>query len=266
MIPLKRFGQNFLIDKNILAEIISRADLSENDCVLEIGPGHGILTRALLAEKIKFLHSIELDKRLQPELEKIEEHEKNFRLHWADAVIFDYASLNPFPNKVVANIPYNITTPLIWNLLKYSVHGINYFLFMLQKEAALRLTAPHDTKARYPLGVTVEAMGKASIVKNVSRNCFRPVPDVDSAVVEIVIDKNFELTADSLWKDLLHRSFAHRRKTLLNNLKDFLNINLSEWKKIINMSGIDENIRAEDLTYGEWIEIYKKVKLLIKTA
>ena len=262
MIPLKRFGQNFLIDKNILAEIISRSDLTENDCVLEIGPGHGVLTKALLSKKIKFLHSVELDKRLRPELEELEKNNENFRLHWDDAVKFDYNSLNPFPNKVIANIPYNITTPLIWKLLKYSFLGLNYFLFMLQKESALRIIAPADTKARYPLGVTVEAMGRAAIVKNVSRNCFRPVPDVDSAIVEIIIDKNFNLMNDFLWSDLIHKGFSQRRKTLFNNLKGFMDILDLGWKEIFNFVCINENIRAEDLTSEEWIKIYKKIKEL----
>ena len=132
MIALKRFGQNFLTDKNILSLIISRAELNPDDRVLEIGPGHGVLTWALLDSKISCLHSIELDERLRPELEELERCEKNFRLHWGDAVKFDYESLTPFPNKVIANIPYNITTPLIWNLLKFSSRGLNYFLFMLQ--------------------------------------------------------------------------------------------------------------------------------------
>ena len=257
MIALKRFGQNFLIDKNILREIISHSNLSENDCVLEIGPGHGVLTRALLNEKIKFLHSIELDERLRPELEILEKQEKNFCLHWGDAVKFDFNSLNPFPNKIIANIPYNITTPLIWELLKFSGLGLRYFLFMLQKEAALRIIAPADTKARYPLGVTIEAMGSAKIIKNVSRNSFRPVPEVDSAIVEIEINKNFEIMNNSLWSGLLHKGFMHRRKTLLNNFKGFLDFN---WEEILKELEIKSNIRAEDLTCGEWLKIYEKIR------
>ena len=257
MIALKRFGQNFLVDKNILSEIISRSNLAESDCVLEVGPGHGVLTRALLAEKIRRLHSIELDERLRPELEELASREKNFYLHWDDAVKFDYSSLTPFPNKIIANIPYNITTPLIWKLLRFAGLGLVYHLYMLQKEAALRLTAPADTKERYPLGVTIEAMGHASIVRSVSRNCFRPVPNVDSAIVEIVIEKNFDLVKNSLWSDLLHRGFAHRRKTLANNLKGFGNV--SDWKKIFDALKIDPDIRAEDLSCEEWLRIYKTV-------
>ena len=260
MIALKRFGQNFLVDKNILSLIISRAELNSNDCVLEIGPGHGVLTRALLAEKISCLHAIELDERLRPELEELEKLEKNFNLHWGDAVKFDYEELNPFPNKVVANIPYNITTPLIWNLLKFSSRGLKYFLFMLQKEAALRIIAQPDTKERYPLGVTIEAMGRAAIVKNVSRKCFRPVPDVDSAVVEIKIEKNFDLLNNSLWSELLHKGFAHRRKTLINNLKGFNNISDIKLQEVFESADINKNIRAEDLTCGQWQKIFFQVR------
>ena len=261
MIALKRFGQNFLIDSNILAEIISRSDLSENDCVLEVGIGHGVLTKAILAQNVKCLYAIELDERLKPEIENLAIGHENLKIFWADAVKFDYSKLNPFPNKIVANIPYNITTPLIWELLKYSSQGLKNHLYMLQKESALRLTAPPDTKERYPLGITIEAMGHAKIIRNVSRNCFRPVPNVDSALVEIVINKNFELLNNDLWSELLHKSFSHRRKTLTNNLKDFHGININE---ILSELNINENIRAEDLECEEWLRIYENCRKIEK--
>ena len=239
MRALKRYGQNFLVDKNILACIIRRAELSPDDVILEIGPGHGVLTRALLAENVKCVHSIEIDERMRPELEEIAGNDSRLCLHWGDAVKYDYPSLSPFPNKVIANIPYNITTPLIWELLKYH-------LYMLQKESAMRITAPEDTKERYPLGVTVQAMGRAAVVRNVPRECFRPVPNVDSVIAEIVLEGNFELANDSLWSEILHRGFSHRRKTLANNFKGFADP-LSYG-----------SMRAEDLTCREWLEIYAK--------
>ena len=246
---LKRYGQNFMTDKNIIAFMISRSCACENDCVLEIGPGHGILTRALLNANIKCLHTIELDERFRDELEELALNDTRLNLHWGDAVTFDYASLEPFPNKVIANIPYNITTPLIWKLIQFSKHGLTYHMYMLQKEAALRLTAPPDTKARYPLGVAVESIGHASIIKNVSRECFRPVPNVDSVIAEIMIEKNFELAYDSFWSELLHKGFAQRRKTLQNNLKGFMNVP-DEFAKM----------RAEDLTCDDWLKIYDEIK------
>ncbi len=252
MKALKRYGQNFLTDKNILSCIIRRAEISHNDVILEIGPGHGVLTRSLLSEKVKCLHAVEIDNRLRPELEELASDNPSLKLHWGDAVRFDYSTLQPFPNKVIANIPYNITTPLIWELLKFSGHGLTYHLYMLQKEAAMRITAPPDTKERYPLGVTVQAMGRASIVRNVSRECFRPVPEVDSALTEIITDKNFELMNDSLWSDILHRGFFHRRKTLANNLKGFADV--LEYGKM----------RAEDLSCSEWLEIYNNARKFLR--
>ncbi|MBQ7733267.1 MAG: ribosomal RNA small subunit methyltransferase A [Synergistaceae bacterium] len=250
---LKRYGQNFLVDKNILNLIIMRADLKSSDCVLEIGPGQGVLTRELLAQGISYLHAIELDQRLQASLDDLTAR-ADFALHWGDAVKFDYDTLSPFPNKLVANIPYNITTPLIWELIKYASRGLRYYLLMLQKEAALRLTAKPDTKERYPLGIAIEAMGHAGIIHHVSRTCFKPVPKVDSAIVEIVIDRNFELACDDLWRELLHAGFAHRRKTLANNLRGFHDIqDLGDFADIRNM-------RAEDLTCCDWLKIYHDLR------
>ena len=248
MKALKRYGQNFLIDKNILSLIIRRASLAPDDVILEIGPGHGVLTRELLAAGVRHVHCVEIDERMRPELEEIAGNDTRLALHWGDAVKFAYGTLSPFPNKVVANIPYNITTPLIWELLKFAGNGLTYHLYMLQKEAALRLTAPPDTKERYPLGVAIEAMGHAAIVRNVPRECFRPVPNVDSVLCEIVCEKNCELARDSLWSELLHCGFAHRRKTLANNLKGFADA--------LSYGGM----RAEDLTCGQWLEIYRAAK------
>ena len=118
---------------------------------------------------------------------------------------------------------------------------------MLQKEAADRITAPPDTKERYPLGVCVEAMGRARIVRKVPPECFRPVPEVDSAVTEILIERNFELGRNEKWSELLHRGFAHRRKTLANNMKGFAD------------AGEYGGKRAEDLLCEEWLEIYSSV-------
>ena len=248
MRALKRYGQNFLVDKNILACIIKRANLEPDDVILEIGPGHGVLTRALLAENVRCVHCVEIDERMRPELEEIAGNDSRLCLHWGDAVKFDYASLSPFPKKVIANIPYNITTPLLWELLKFASEGMNYHLYMLQKESAMRIIAREDTKERYPLGVTVQAMGHAAIVRNVPRECFRPVPNVDSVIAEIVLERNYGLADDSLWSEILHKGFSHRRKTLANNLKNFADV--------LNYG----SMRAEDLTCEQWLEIYRAQK------
>lgn len=247
MRALKRYGQNFLVDKNILGLMLRRSGACSEDCVLEIGPGHGVLTRALLEAGVRCVHAVELDERLRPELEELSSQDERLVMHWGDAVKYDYDSLVPFPNKVIANIPYNITTPLIWELLRFAQRGLTYHMYMLQKEAADRITAPPDTKARYPLGVCVEAMGKASIIRNVPPECFRPIPEVRSALTEIVLNRNFGLGSDCVWRELLHKGFARRRKTLANNLAGFAELGELGRK------------RAEDLTCDEWIKIYSSV-------
>ena len=250
---LKRYGQNFLIDKNILQNIIDYAQIKDDDVVLEIGPGQGVLTRALLSRGLRCLHAVEIDERLRPELESVANENLNLKLHWSDAVKFNYAELEPFPNKVIANIPYNITTPLIWELLKFADRGLNKFIFMVQKEAADRIAAKADSKERYPLGAAIEAMGGAKILKSVSPECFKPVPKVKSALIEIKIEKNFELMRDNLFSRLLHIAFAHRRKTLLNNLKNFV----SEPEQVLQDF---KNLRAEDLNADDWLKIYNLIK------
>ena len=258
-VALKRYGQNFLVDANILGIIISHSCLCESDCVLEIGAGKGVLTRALLESGVKFLHSLEIDERFRPELEEIARENENFAIHWTDAMKFDYGSLRPFPNKIAANIPYNITTPLIWNLLKFANFGLTRHVYMVQREAAERLAAKPDTKARYPLGVALEAMGSVKIVKQVSRKCFRPVPDVDSCIIEINLERNFSLAGDELWREFLHRGFAHRRKFLLNNLEGLRNFSRGDFLRIFSELGIDAKIRAEDLDCESWLKLYEKI-------
>ncbi|MBQ9565811.1 MAG: ribosomal RNA small subunit methyltransferase A [Synergistaceae bacterium] len=260
---LRRFGQNFLADKNVLAEIIERADVRSDDVILEIGPGQGVLTRALLERGPRCLHAVELDERLRLGLEALAESDNRLSLHWGDAVRLDYAALLPFPNKVVANIPYNITTPLIWRLLEFAPLGLTFHLYMVQKESADRLAAPEDTRERYPLGVTLEVMGRVTRVRQVPPSCFRPAPKVDSALIEIVLDKNLDLTRDPLWSTLLHRAFAHRRKTLLNNLKGFpfeSETRRDDWGAFLEKCGIDLRARAEDLTVSEWLALYNLMR------
>ena len=250
----KHLGQNFLIDRNILAEIVERAEITSDDVVLEVGPGQGVLTRELLLKGCAYLHAVELDLRLKEVLAELESGQDRLNIIWGDAMRLNYSLLRPFPNKIVANIPYNITTPLIWKLLAFASRGLTYHLYMVQKEAADRLLADYDTKERYPLGIALEAMGQVTLVRKVPPTCFRPIPRVDSAVVEISLTKNLHLMDDLLWSDLLHASFRQRRKTLVNNLKGFHGI--EDWRPLLERIGVNPRIRAEDLRCEEWLDLY----------
>ena len=259
--PKKSLGQNFLVDRNILSHIMDRANISKEDVVLEIGAGQGILTRELASTGCAHLHSVEIDRSLSGYLCDIPlANPGRLSLIWEDALALDYAALSPHPGKVVANIPYNITTPLIWRLLEQlPPFGTDYFLLMVQREAADRVIAPPRTKERYPLGITLELMGKATLVRNVSPRSFRPAPSVLSALLEIRLSGCYiDLPNDALWRGMLRSGFAHRRKKLLNNL-----LSLSpekDWKTLFHTGGICENARAEELTGDDWIGLWRSAK------
>jgi 16S rRNA (adenine1518-N6/adenine1519-N6)-dimethyltransferase len=254
----KRFGQNFLADRGVLRTIVERAGISPDDAVLEVGAGTGVLTRALLLGGCGHLFSVEADPRLKECLEALRaELGPRLSLVWGDAMKIDCGGFSPFPNKSVANLPYNITTPLIWRLLGLASRGMTYHLYMVQKEAADRLTAKRDTKDRYPLGVTLEVMGKVAFVRGVPRACFRPAPRVDSALVEIRLERNLRLTENLLWSGLLHAGFRQRRKKLSNNLKGFGGI--ENWLPFFEESALDPGVRAEDLSGDEWLGLYRRL-------
>jgi 16S rRNA (adenine1518-N6/adenine1519-N6)-dimethyltransferase len=249
----KSLGQNFLADERVLEKIAKRAAIRPSDIILEIGPGKGVLTRKLLASGCSFLHSVEIDRDLGPFLEDLENGEKNrFWLHWGDAMEMNFAGLSPAPSKVVANIPYHITTPLIWKLLE-TVPSADYLLLMVQKEAAARIGAPAGTKDRGPLGATLEAMGSAKILFTVPAGAFRPAPAVDSCLFEIHLVKRRGLARNSLWRDMLKYGFGRRRKKALGNLA--ASLPRAPWRELFVKNQIDVNSRAEALSSDEWFAL-----------
>jgi 16S rRNA (adenine1518-N6/adenine1519-N6)-dimethyltransferase len=255
----KSLGQNFLADRNILGKIVERAAPATGEVLLEIGAGQGVLTRELLASPCGFLYSMEIDRGLEPFLSDIPLlHPDRFQLIWGDALEADFSHLSPAPVKVVANIPYNITTPLLWKLLEM-LPSAGFFLLMVQKEAADRMTASPSTKERYPLGVTLELMGNARKVLNVPPTAFRPVPAVHSCLLEITLGKEHrELATDAFWRGMLRSGFAQRRKKLLKNLKAFRNE--VPWAEVFADLGIGENSRAEELSGEQWLALHRKAK------
>jgi 16S rRNA (adenine1518-N6/adenine1519-N6)-dimethyltransferase len=255
----KSLGQNFLADRNILRKIVERAAPAAGDVLLEVGAGQGVLTRELLASPCAFLFSMEIDRGLEPFLSDIPLlYPGRFRLIWGDALETEYSLLSPAPAKVVANIPYNITTPLLWKFLE-TLPSAGYLLLMVQKEAADRITAPPATKERYPLGITLELMGSARKVLNVPPTAFRPVPAVHSCLLEISLGKEHrELATDRFWRGMLKSGFAQRRKKLLKNLKAFRED--IPWQNVFAELGIGENSRAEELSGEKWLALHRKVK------
>ena len=214
--PLKRFGQHFLIDPNIVRKIVDLADIQPHETVLEIGPGRGILTRALCAKAQKVI-AIEIDRQLAQALAG---EAPNLDLRIGDALEFDYGSL-PQGTVVVANLPYYVSTPLLFTLLESS-QLIDRLILMLQTEVAQRMTARPGTKEYGALSVQAQYRAAVTLAFRVSPHCFRPRPTVGSAVVLLRVKTTRSLDADreQWFVRLVRAAFAHRRKTVLNSLRD----------------------------------------------
>lgn len=259
-------GQNFLIDESVVAYTVKRAAPS-GDAILEIGPGGGILTRGLLSASPRALYAVEVDERLRGGLEAIAAKDGRLRIFWGDAVRFDYLSELPeIPTKIVANLPYHITTPIMWTFLEKLIPaGTSYMLLMVQLESAERIASPARSRARSPLGVTVEAMGGAEILRKVPPQAFRPQPRVNSALIEIKIERNRGLANDRTWRALLARSFAQRRKTLVNNwTAGYADIDRERALAILERAGLSATARAEELPLEKWFELSQEPDFAIK--
>jgi 16S rRNA (adenine1518-N6/adenine1519-N6)-dimethyltransferase len=207
----KALGQHFLVDENVLGVIGRLAELAQGDVVLEIGPGLGVLTR-YLAGRVARVHAVELDASLGPHLL---DAGSNVELHLGDALRLDLAALAPDATKLVANLPYNIATPLLVESLD-GLPGVALWCVMVQREVADRLFAVPATKAYGAVSVLVQLAAERTGFHPVSRTVFRPRPNVDSALV--AFRRNELPPGYARVKEVVTAAFAHRRKTLPNSL------------------------------------------------
>lgn len=211
--PKKRLGQHFLADENILGVIGRLAELSREDVALEVGPGLGVLTR-YLSDRVAHVHAVELDRSLEPHLRELAER-PNVDLHWGDALALELAALEPAPTKLVANLPYNVATPIVAESLA-GLPSIELWCVMVQREVADRFFAKPSTKAYGAVSVLVQLAAERTGLHPVARTVFNPPPNVDSALVAFrrgPLPEGFERI-----KRVVEASFAHRRKTLPNSL------------------------------------------------
>ncbi len=235
--PRKSLGQHFLVDDNILGVIERLARLEPDDVVLEVGPGLGVLTR-FLADRVAHVHAVEVDRRLGPQLAAIPKTE----LHWADAMQLDLTSLRPVPHKLVANLPYNIATPLVVESL--ADQHLRLWCVMVQREVADRFFAVPSTKAYGAVSVLVQLATERIGLHPVSREVFRPRPNVESALVAFVRTGS---GSDEALKRLVEAAFGHRRKTLANSLSLSGVASRERAVEALTAIGADANVRAEAL-------------------
>lgn len=253
----KRFGQNFLIDEHVLNKIISGAEINKDDTVLEIGPGIGTLTQAL-CEAAGEVIAVEIDRDLIPILEKTLDSFKNVRIINEDILKLDLNEISQKPLKVVANLPYYITTPIIMGLFE-SGTPIESITVMVQKEVADRMKALPGGKDYGALSLAVQYYAEAKIIANVPQNCFIPRPNVGSAVIRLKAHKNppVEVGDKEYMFSLIKAAFLQRRKTLSNALKNESSLGLSrdEVVNALKKMGLPEDVRGERLSLEEFAEL-----------
>lgn len=243
-------GQNFLIDKNIVRKIVRAAQLQPGETVLEVGPGRGILTEALL-EASGLVVAIELDAALCAHLRETFGACPNFRLIQGDAVAFDYAQV-PSPFLVVANLPYYVSTPLLFRLLEQG-RRVDRMVLMLQDEVAVRLAAAPGSKEYGVLSVAAQFRCDVRLAFKVPASCFRPQPQVGSAVVALtpLAGPRVSVCDEGVFFKVVRGGFAHRRKALLGSLRDE-GFNAADTAAALERAGIDPRRRAETLGLAEF--------------
>jgi len=213
--PDRDLGQNFLIDDNILRTVDGLIELAAEDVVVEVGAGLGVLT-VWLASRVATVHSIEIDRRLEPALAETLRGVENVRLRFADAMDIDFSALEPAATAMVANLPYGVATPLILRALP----AIERFCVMVQREIGERLFAEPGTKAYGAVSVLVQLACERTGARPVSRSVFVPKPRVDSMLVGFRRRPGFAFGPEWEWTArVVHGAFAHRRKTLANSLR-----------------------------------------------
>jgi len=252
----KQFGQNFITDKNLLADIVLKSGVDENSTVVEIGCGAGTLTRAL-AERAKFVHAFEIDTKLQPVLRQTLAGIDNCEVNFKDflKVRIDEFEKGMEEYKVVANLPYYITTPLIMQVIEHSKKCTSLTV-MVQEEVANRLCAESGTADYGAITAVIALRGEGKVVKRVNRKMFYPVPNVDSAVVRIdITQKRLDVSDIELYKKVVHCAFSSRRKTFENNLVNTFKYSREQAKNILSACGIDEKARGETLSPQQFAQI-----------
>jgi len=251
----KRFGQNFLQDDGVLQHIVNAMHIQPNDHLIEIGPGKGALTDYLLSY-VTHLDVVELDRDLIPLLEK--KFGDKVTIYQADALEFPFETLSKQPRdcRIVGNLPYNISTPLLFHLFD-RIDGIIDMHFMLQKEVVERITAPVNDKAYGRLSVMTQYFCQTDYLFTVPPEAFDPAPKVESAIVRLTPKKQPDLVVKdfALFSEIVKEAFTYRRKQLVNSLKRLIT------PELLADLGIEPSARAQTLSVNEFVRISNAISI-----
>ena len=262
----KGLGQNFICNPYICPRMVSASDISEKCGVIEIGPGIGVLTREI-AKKAKKVISIEIDKRLIPILSETTSEFDNVKILNGDILKIDIDNLicselkEVSDIKICANLPYFITSPILIKCLEAKNNNISSMTFMVQKEAADRICAIPGTRDCGAISLVVQYYGEAKVLFDVSRAHFIPVPNVDSSVIKILInrEKSIDIKDKNMFFDIIKHTFMHRRKTLLNTLSSHFKIEKEEVFEILRSFDILGNSRPEELSFEDFVRVSNSI-------
>ena len=255
----KRYGQNFLIDSHILEKIVQASDITKEDFVLEIGPGIGTMTQ-YLAEAAGWVTAVEIDKTLIPVLQDTLSAYQNVTVINADILKLDLHALikeknNGNPIKIVANLPYYITTPIIMGLFESHI-PLKSIIIMVQKEVADRMQAGPGTKDYGALSLAVQYYARPEILFTVSPGCFMPRPNVGSAVIRLVryVDNPVSVRDEAHMFSQIRSAFGQRRKTLVNSLANAGNLQITKEQTLhaLEEMHLDASVRGEALTLSQF--------------
>jgi len=256
--PDTNLGQHFLVDDNVLRVIERMADLGPEDVCYEPGVGVGVLTD-FLARRVRHVHGVEMDHRLEPAIDAMRADLDNVTIHWNDATKLDPATLDPEPTKLVSNLPYHVAAPIVAEALQHAP-GLRSYCVMVQKEVGERFFAPEGSKGYNALSALLRTTCTRTATHKVSRQVFAPPPRVDSLLVA------FERTDALLppehvpaYATLLKQAFQHRRKTLANNLQTNGVAERTRTVEILDGLGLAPAARPEQLTPEQFVRLFEQV-------
>lgn len=255
VVPKKALGQHFLADENILHVVDRLAALAPDDIVLEIGPGPGVLTR-FLVPRVAHVHAVEIDRSLEPALRAAIDGATNVEVTWGDALRLDLAGLRPSPTKLVANLPYNVATPIVVESLS-GLPSVGSWCVMVQREVADRFFAEPSTKAYGAVSVLLQLCTRRTGWHAVSRHVFVPPPKVESALVafeRIAAPDNYPAV-----RRLVTAAFGHRRKTLANALELGGVATRAEAVAALDLLELRTDVRAEALEPARFVDLERAI-------
>lgn len=255
--PSKKYGQNYLVNLGIVKKIVENADLDKDDVIIEVGPGFGVLTFEL-AKKVKKVFAFEIEKKLEKYWEEKQGEYKNIEIIWGNVLNHYDELLKNLDNfKIVANLPYQITSELL-RLFLENKKKPDSITIMVQKEVASRIL--EKDKKTSLLSLSVSYYGKVKLITNVSRGSFFPAPKVDSAVIQIILDKK-EKKDEKLFFEVARAGFKNKRKQVSKNLSEEFKIDRNKINEILISLKLREDIRAEKISLKDWEKIVEKIKM-----